>query len=99
MDPFPPSLDDAIAEYEQRKSVRYVEELKLQKAKALMRAEDWNDAHQILRPLWQTMSYRREGWWDIVEDICWSLRTAAVHCNDGGSVLAVDWELMNQSMS
>jgi hypothetical protein len=34
-----------------------------------------------------------------VEEVCWLLRKAAVHAGDAGSILAVDWELMNKSMS
>lgn len=97
MDSFPTSLDDTIAEHEQRRSVRYVEELKLQKAKQLMRDQAWDQALRVLLPLWQTMSYRKEGWWDIVEDVSWALRTVAAHVGDGVSVIAADWELMSQS--
>jgi hypothetical protein len=97
MDGFPASLDTAIAEYEHRKCGRFVEELQLQKAKELMKREAWEDALRVLRPLWHGMSYRKEGWWDIVEDIGWSLRTVASHTGDGGSIVAVDWELMNKS--
>ncbi len=43
------------------------------------------------------MSYRNEGWWDIVEEVGWALRAVAARTGDGGTVVAVDWELMNSS--
>jgi hypothetical protein len=62
-----------------------------------MKREAWDDALKILRPLWQKMSFRREGWWNAVEEIGWALRKAAMKAGDGGSVVAVDWEMMNRS--
>ena len=91
------SLSKAISEFEQKKLGRSVQELKLQLAKEFIKAEAWDDALRVLRPLWQGMSYRNEGWWDIVEDVGWALRAAAARAGDGGTVIAVDWELMNSS--
>ncbi|KAF4634060.1 hypothetical protein G7Y89_g4066 [Cudoniella acicularis] len=93
------SLSKAIAEFESRKQSRLVQELQLVSAKEHINQQSWADAVRILRPLWQKMSYRKEGWWIAVEEIGWSLRKAALHFGDGGSVLAVDWELMNRSFT
>lgn len=91
------SLRSSIALLEQKKLFRSVQELKLQLAKELIELEAWDDALRVLRPLWQGMSYRIEGWWDIVEEICWALRTVARRMGDRGTIIAVDWELMNSS--
>jgi hypothetical protein len=93
------SLSNAIVEYEKRKQNRFVQELQLLSANESMKREAWEDALKILRQLWQRMSFRKEGWWNAVEEICWVLRKAAVHAGDASSVLAVDWELMNRCMS
>lgn len=91
------SLKKAIAEFELRGQHRLIQELQLLSAKESMKQESWKEALHILRPLWQNMSYRKEGWWDIVEEVGWALRNAAIRFGDGGSVVAVDWELMNKS--
>jgi hypothetical protein len=91
------SLEKAIAEFEKRKQSRLVSELSIQLANESMKREDWSTALQILRPLWQKLSFRREGWWDAVEEVGWALRNAAAHVGDGGSIVAVDWELLNRS--
>lgn len=91
-------LSNAIVEFEKRKQYRLVQELQLLSGNESMRREAWDDAVKILRSLWQKMSFRKEGWWNAVEEICWALRKAAVRAGDAGSVLAVDWELMNRSM-
>ncbi|KAG0649795.1 Trafficking particle complex subunit 11 [Hyphodiscus hymeniophilus] len=93
------SLTKAINEFEQRKQSRLAQDLSLLSAKESLRREAWDDALRVLRPLWQKMSFRREGWWNAVEEVGWALREAAVHAGDGGTVLAVDWELLNQSFS
>ncbi|TVY18166.1 Trafficking protein particle complex subunit 11 [Lachnellula arida] len=93
------SLSKAIAEFDQRGQYRLIQELRLISGKESMRAEAWDDAVRTLRPLWQKMSYRKEGWWNAVEEISWAFRNAAAHAGDGGSVVAVDWELMNRSFT
>ena len=93
------SLSKAIEEFVQRKQNRIAQELKLLSANESMRREAWDDALRVLRPLWQKMTYRREGWWGAAEEVGWALRNAASHVGDGGSVVAVDWELMNKSTS
>lgn len=92
------TLAEAIYEFQKRGQSRLVQELQLLSAKESMKREAWEDAVHTLRPLWQKMSYRREGWWNAVEEVGWALRKAAVCAGDGGSVIAVDWELMNRSM-
>ncbi|KAI9742503.1 MAG: hypothetical protein M1818_004037 [Claussenomyces sp. TS43310] len=91
------SLDSAIGQYKQKRRTRLVQELKLRKAKELIDEEAWDDALRVLRPLWHSMTWRKEGWWDIVEEVGWTLRTVAANTGDGGSVICVDWELMNQT--
>lgn len=91
------TLRSSIALLEQKKLLRSAQELKLQLAKELIELEAWDDALRVLRPLWQGMSYRDEGWWDIVEEVGWTLRKVARRTGDRGTVIAVDWELMNSS--
>ncbi len=92
------SLNNKIVEFEQNNRRRFAQEAKLQLAKIYIQQEAWEDALRVLRPLWQNMTYRNEGWWDITEEICWELRRVAAQTGDGGTLVAVDWELMNDSM-
>jgi hypothetical protein len=90
------SLTKAIPEFEKRKQNRFVHELCILSAKESMKREEWDTALRILRPLWQKMTFRQEGWWSIVEEIGWALRNAAAHAGDYGTILSVDWELLNR---
>lgn len=92
------SLNDAISEFGRRGQLRFVQELQLSSAAESMKREAWEDALRMLRPLWQKMSYRSEGWWDAIEEVSWALRKAAARAGDGGSVIGVDWEMMNKCM-
>jgi hypothetical protein len=93
------SLRNDIAQLEAKKLMRSAQQVKLQLAKELIEQEAWDEALKVLRPLWQGMSYRYEGWWDIVEEIGWTTRMVAERVGDGGTVVAVNWELMNSSES
>lgn len=92
-------LTKSISEFQRRGQSRLVQELQLQLAKESMKKEQWDDAVKILRPLWLKMSFRAEGWWSAAEEISWALRKAAACAGDGGSIVAVDWELMSRSKS
>ncbi|KAH8598801.1 Gryzun, putative trafficking through golgi-domain-containing protein [Bisporella sp. PMI_857] len=91
------SLASAIPEFKKRKQTRMAQELSILSATESMRREDWDTALRILRPLWHTMTFRKEGWWNAVEEIGWALRNTAAHAGDGTTVVAVDWELMNRN--
>lgn len=91
------AFDNVVAEFKARNYTRMLEELSLQCAKESMNAGSWDVALGYLRPLWQTMSFRRNGWWEMVEEVGWALRTTAARVGDGGSVVSADWELMNDS--
>jgi hypothetical protein len=93
------SVGKAIVEFQKKGQSRFAQELQLLAANENMKREAWDEALKILRPLWQKMSFRREGWWNAVEEVSWALRKAALQAGDGGSVIAVDWEMMNRSMS
>ncbi|CAD6447633.1 102290b1-78cb-4f6d-9bf2-c219cdeaf64d [Sclerotinia trifoliorum] len=92
-------LNKAIAEFQTRGQHRLVQELLFQCGKEHMRLEAWDDALRILRALWQKMTYRNEGWWVVVEEIAWTLRKAAAKVGDGGTIVAVDWELLHTCFS
>ena len=92
------TLTNAITEFKKRKQTRIVHELSILSATESMRREDWDSALRILRPLWQKMSFRKEGWWGAVEEVGWALRNTAAHVGDGVTVVSVDWELLNRSL-
>ncbi|KAI9829835.1 MAG: hypothetical protein M1826_005412 [Phylliscum demangeonii] len=92
-------IQDAIGrtmhEFGRRGQKRFLERLQFASAKELMRVAQWSRAMQLLRPLWQRMSWRQEGWWGLVEEVSWALRDCAQHTGDGASLVSVEWELLN----
>lgn len=93
------ALTNAIPEFKKHNQLRQVQELSIQSATESIRREDWDAALRILRPLWHKMTYRKEGWWGAVEEVGWALRNSAAHAGDSMSVVSVDWELLDRSMS
>ncbi|RKF55596.1 putative glutathione transferase omega-1 protein [Erysiphe neolycopersici] len=92
-------LNKAILEFRQRKQLHIVQELQLLSAYELMKLKSWDRAFNLLVTLWKDMSYRKECWWNVVEEILWALRKAAAYVGDVGYILAVDWELMNKEFT
>ena len=90
------SLSRAVGEFQKREQTRLVYELTLLSAKESMKREDWTAAIKFLRPFWQKMSFRKESWLAALEEVGSLLRTAATHVGDGGTIVSVDWELLNK---
>lgn len=86
----------ARVEFQKRHQFRQSAELALECSKELERAHAWKQILELLTPLWRSMTFRSEGWWDIAEALSWTLRNAAVEARKPNLVVAVDWELLHK---
>ena len=75
---------------------RAVERLQLEMAQLHMQNQHWDRAMRVLIPLWQTVSWRREGWWQMLEEVDIALRRCATQVKDAETLLAVELELSHQ---
>ncbi|KAI0169067.1 Gryzun, putative trafficking through golgi-domain-containing protein [Hypoxylon sp. FL1284] len=89
----------ARSEFEKRHQARTSMELALECCKELERIREWPRIMDILAPLWRNMSFRKEGWWDAMEALSWTLRNAAVQVGQRDIIVAIDWELLNRGFS
>ncbi|KAF6795001.1 glutathione transferase omega-1 [Colletotrichum sojae] len=89
----------AMAQFQARKQHRISAELSLDCAKEMMNLKAWEDIVGLLRPLWDDVTFRAEGWTDVAEELGWVLRAAAAHTGNGELVVAIDWELMNRKFT
>jgi hypothetical protein len=89
------TLNLALSEFSKRSQVRMTESLSLEIAEEYMRLGSWQEAYDILRPLWVTLTWRRSGWWGLMEKFAWALRGSAAHVGACEAVLRVDWELLS----
>ena len=89
-------LKTALEEYSKRNQVRKVESLSLEIAEEYIQLGLWSDGLNILRPLWSTLSWRRCGWWLLMEKFEWALRECALQMQDSETILRVDWELLSR---
>jgi len=88
-------LETAVDEFSKREQIRMTERQKLVMAKEYMRLGSWTNGLDILLPLWPGLTWRRNGWWDLMEEFGWALRECALRAQDGETLLKVDWELLN----
>ncbi|KXH65455.1 hypothetical protein CNYM01_09965 [Colletotrichum nymphaeae SA-01] len=89
----------ARSQFQARRQLRLSAELSLECAKEMVNLKAWDDIVALLRPLWEDMSFRSEGWLNITEDLSWVLRAAAARIGHGELVVAIDWELMNRKFT
>ncbi len=84
------------AEYfSKREQLRAFERLQYEISQVHIENKQWGDAIRILLPLWQTLSWRQEGWWNLVEKVDLELRECARSVGDGETLIAVEWELLS----
>ncbi|KAJ5489619.1 hypothetical protein N7539_004509 [Penicillium diatomitis] len=90
------ALKAAVEEFSKRNQQRQVERLSLEIAQEYMRNASWKEAFEVLSPLWSTLSWRRSGWWSLMESFGWALRESAARAHETETVLRIDWELANR---
>ncbi|KAH7175586.1 Gryzun, putative trafficking through golgi-domain-containing protein [Dactylonectria macrodidyma] len=88
-------LKKAYTQFKARNQTRIAAEISLDCAREMANLEQWDDAAQLLLPLWENTSFRSEGWNDISEELCWVMRRVASGAGRAELVVAADWELMN----
>lgn len=89
------TLKASLEEFSKRGQIRKTESLSLEIAKEYMRVGSWSEAHNILRPLWPSLTWRSAGWWELMEEFAWALRECALRLQDSETIIRVDWELLN----
>jgi hypothetical protein len=92
-------LQAAISEFQTRGQHRKVNQLQLEVARTLLHVKRFDDAFKVLQPLWQTMAWRKEGWWSLASEVLWALHECALRVRDRETYLATEWELYSQGES
>ncbi|KAF2999137.1 hypothetical protein E8E14_005869 [Neopestalotiopsis sp. 37M] len=92
-------LNAAKAEFQKRHQARLAAEIALGAAKELEYLKEWKQILELLTPMWRDSSFRREGWLGAAEALGWTLRKAAAKAGQADLVIAIDWELLNNSFS
>lgn len=88
-------LQSSAGYFAKQDRFRDVERLQLETARVYMQKEEWVNAIRVLKPLWQTLSWRQGGWWQLVQEVDWALRDCARKVGDGETLIAVEWELLS----
>jgi trafficking protein particle complex subunit 11 len=92
-------LTAARAEFEKRDQVRLANEVALDCAREYRAIDDWQTVFDLLNPVWHDTRLHSEGWTQIIEDVGWTLRAAAVQLDHPELVVAIDWELLDRRYS
>ena len=74
--------------------MRAVEVLQYEMARVHMQQDQWERAARVLRPMWQALTWRRTGWFALLNRVDQALRDCVSRIRDLETVIAVQWELM-----
>ncbi|KAF2018839.1 hypothetical protein BU24DRAFT_364136 [Aaosphaeria arxii CBS 175.79] len=86
-------LHQAIVEFEDRGQLRMVEQMQLEVSRGALHVKKYEEAFKVLRPLWENMSWRGEGWWGLASEVLWGLHECALRVGDPETYIATEWEL------
>lgn len=89
------TLQRSTEHFSHKDSGRAIERIQLEVARLHMQNQSWDRAMRVLFPLWQTLSWRRCGWWNLLEEVTWALRECAGAVKDLETLIAVEWELLH----
>ena len=89
------TLQRSADHFAEQNHIRAVERLQWEMAKVHMQNEQWERAARVLTPLWQTLSWRKAGWWNMLQEIDWALRNCASRIRDLETLIATEWELFD----
>jgi hypothetical protein len=89
-------LETAASEFKIRGQTRKVDQLDLDAGRTFMHVKRFDDAFKVLRPLWETMAWRKDGWWTLASEVLWTLHESALRVQDAATYLATEWELYSQ---
>ena len=85
--------------YAEKDQMRTVERLQFEMVRLHMQNRQWQRAMRTLVPLWQTLTWRQAGWWGLLGEVDWALKTCARNVQDFEMLAAVEWELMSRCES
>ena len=80
---------------EHRRS-RIVERICFEMARINVLESRWRSALQVLLPIWPSLSWRKDGWFSILQHVDRLLRDCARREGDGVTLVAIEWELLCQ---
>ncbi|KAE8549706.1 hypothetical protein EYB25_008230 [Talaromyces marneffei] len=90
------TLKASLQHFAARDQVRKVESLSLEIAQFHIKAKQWQEAYDILKPLWPHLTWRKEHWWDLMSEFAWTLRSCALELHDIDTLVWVHWELLSK---
>ena len=90
------TLQRSADHFSEKDQTRVVERIQFEQARLHMQHQKWKHAMRILVPLWQTLSWRKSGWWLLLKEIDLALQECARRVEDADTLVAVQWELLNR---
>jgi trafficking protein particle complex subunit 11 len=90
------TLTESLQHFAARDQVRKVESLSLEIAQFHIKAKQWHEAYDILKPLWPRLTWRQTGWWDLINEFAWAFRACAVELEDIDALIWIHWELLSK---
>lgn len=89
------SLQRACQQFSSHGQLQETQHLQLLQALEHMNEGRWQDALSILKPLWMAPTWRRSGWWPLLQEVGWAAFECASHAGDSEMLVHLEWTLSN----
>jgi len=88
-------LSQASTAFNDHNQKRQADRLQLEVGKEYARVENYEEARNILKALWESMHWRMERWWQLAGQVILSLNNCARHLADLETLIATQFELLS----
>lgn len=87
-------IQAAVRQFEGKRQTRMVELTRLDFARDLIKLKKYQDAANILIPLWEDATWRNDDWWDLFGELLKLLNRCAIELKNPEIVLGTTYELL-----
>lgn len=88
-------LNQASGAFYDRNQKRQADRLQLEAGRELIHAGRYSEASNILKPLWESMTCRKEKWWQLAGQVSRALNSCARQLADLDALIATQFELLS----
>lgn len=78
--------------FSNRGQIRAVQQVKIDLAREFCKAERYEEAIQALQPVWESMIWRREKWYDLAAEVLQVIHASAVRTSNSKLMIESAWE-------
>lgn len=89
-------LGGAVEQFRSRRQDSLADWVDLKIGAELMQQLRYRELSHVLKPIWRRASWAKARWWDLSNELMWTLHKCSTEINDVETTLATQWDLLSK---